>query len=274
ERGRESVFEYLEDWNALTERIGFWLDLDNAYRTLDATYVESVWWALRQIADKDLLYESYKVVPYCPRSGPPLSSHEVALGYRDVEDPSVYVRCPVAEDGGPLQAGDELLIWTTTPSTLVSNAAVAVDPELQYVRAKTGALEAPVVLAAARVQAVLGEDAQILDRFPGAALDGVRYQPPFGFIKGSEYGERGHTVLLGDFVSAEDGTGIVHTAIAFGEDDFRLGAQYGLNVVNPVELDGTYDERIGPYAGRFVKDADDDLVEDCKARVRNHMATQ
>jgi isoleucyl-tRNA synthetase len=274
QRCRESVFEYLEDWNALTERIGFWLDLDGAYRTLDATYVESVWWALRQIADKGLLYEGHKVVPYCPRCGTALSSHEVALGYKDVEDPSVYVRFAVTEDGGPLQAGDELLIWTTTPWTLVSNAAVAVDPELQYVRAKAGALEAPVVLAAARVSAVLGEDAQILDRFPGAALDGVRYQPPFGFIKGSEYGERGHTVLLGDFVSAEDGTGIVHTAIAFGEDDYRLGAQYGLNVVNPVKLDGSYDERIGPYAGRFVKDADDDLVEDLRARGRILRATR
>jgi isoleucyl-tRNA synthetase len=274
QRCRESVFEYLEDWNALTERIGFWLDLDGAYRTLDATYIESVWWALRQIADKDLLYEGYKVVPYCPRCGTALSSHEVAMGYKDIEDPSVFVRFPVAEDGGPVQAGDELLVWTTTPWTLVSNAAVAVDPELQYVRAKTGALEAPVVLAAALVEKVLGADAKILDRFPGAALDGVRYVPPFDFIKGSEYGERGHTVLLADFVSAEDGTGIVHTAIAFGEDDFRLGAQYGLNVINPVKLDGSYDERIGPYAGRFVKDADDDLVEDLRARGRILRATR
>jgi isoleucyl-tRNA synthetase len=274
QRCRESVFEYLEDWNALTERIGFWLDLDNAYRTLDATYVESVWWALRQIADKGLLYEGHKVVPYCPRCGTALSSHEVALGYKEVEDPSIYVRFGVAEDGGPVQAGDELLIWTTTPWTLVSNAAVAVDPELQYVRAKVSALDAPVVLAAARVESVLGHDAKILDRFPGAALDGVRYEPPFGFIKSAEYGERGHTVLLGDFVSADDGTGIVHTAIAFGEDDFRLGAQYGLNVVNPVKLDGTYDERVGPYAGRFVKDADDDLIEDLRARGRILKATR
>src|SRR4029079_3067117 len=265
---RESVFEFLEDWNALTERIGFWIDLEDASRTLDPSYIESVWWALRTISDKGLLYEGHKVVPYCPRCGTALSSHEVALGYKDVEDPSIYVRFAVAEDGGPVQAGDELLIWTTTPWTLVSNAAVAVDPELQYVRAKAGALDAPVILAAARVEAVLGEDVQILDRFPGAALDGVRYEPPFGFIKGAEYGERGHTVLLGDFVSAEDGTGIVHTAIAFGEDDFRLGEQYGLNVINPVKLDGTYDERIGPYAGRFVKDADDDLVEDLRRRGR------
>ena len=269
-RCRESVFAYLEDWNALTERIGFWLDLDNAYRTLDPSYVESVWWALRQIADKGLLYEGYKVVPYCPGCGTALSSHEVALGYRDVVDPSVYVRLPVAEDGGPLQAGDELLVWTTTPWTLVSNAAVAVDPELPYVRVKTSTLGAPVVLAEALVGRVLGEDAEVrlLDRFPGAALDGVRYEPPFPYIPGDAYGERGHTVLLGDFVTADDGTGLVHTAIAFGEDDFRLGQRYGLNVVNPVRLDGTYDERVGEYAGRFVKDADADLVADLERRGR------
>ena len=264
---RESVFEYLEDWNALTERIGFWLDLDDAYRTLDTTYVESVWWALRQIYDKGLLYEGHKVVPYCPGCGTALSSHEVAQGYRVVKDPSVYVRFPVVEDGGPLQRGDELLVWTTTPWTLVSNAAVAVDPELTYVRAKTGPLEAPVVLAESLVEKVLGsEDVKVLDRFPGAALDGVRYEPPFPYIPAKEYGERGHSVLLADFVTADDGTGLVHTAIAFGEDDFQLGQRYGLNVVNPVRLDGTYDERIGKYAGRFVKDCDPDLVEDLRAR--------
>jgi isoleucyl-tRNA synthetase len=267
---RESVFAFVEEWNALTERIGLWLDLEHAYRTLDATYIESVWWSLKQIAAKGLLYEGHKVVPYCPRCGTALSSHEVAQGYQDVQDPSVYVRFKVAEDGGPLQAGDELLIWTTTPWTLVSNAAVAVDPELTYVRAKTGTLEAPVVLAEALVEQVLGEagSVQILERFPGAALDGVRYEPPFGFLPAAEYGERGHTVLLADFVTSDDGTGLVHTAIAFGEDDFRLGQQYGLNVVNPVRLDGTYDERIGRFTGRFVKDADPDLVEDLRARGR------
>jgi isoleucyl-tRNA synthetase len=269
-RCRESVFAFLEDWNAVTERIGFWLDLEHAYRTLDPDYIESVWWALKTIADDGLLYEGHKVVPYCPRCGTALSSHEVALGYQDVEDPSVYVRFPVVQDGGPLQAGDELLVWTTTPWTLVSNAAVAVDPELVYVRAKTGALEPPVVLAEALVERVLGDPAgvRILSRFPGAAIDGVRYEPPFGFLGADEYGERGHSVLLGDFVTADEGTGLVHTAIAFGEDDFRLGAQYGLKVVNPVRPDGTYDERIGPYAGRYVKDADADLIEDLRARGR------
>jgi isoleucyl-tRNA synthetase len=269
ERCRESVFEFLEDWNALTERIGFWIDLGDAYRTLDRSYIESVWWALRQIHDKGLLYEGYKVVPYCPGCGTALSSHEVALGYRDVTDPSIYVRVPVVEDGGPLQAGDELLVWTTTPWTLVSNAAVAVDPELTYVRVKSGPLDAPVVLAESLVERVLEtEDVRVLNRFPGAALDGVRYDPPFPFLKADAYGERGHTVVLGDFVTADDGTGLVHTAIAFGEDDFRLGRQYGLNVVNPVRPDGTYDERIRGYAGRRVKDADPDLIDDLQARGR------
>jgi isoleucyl-tRNA synthetase len=264
---RESVFEFLEDWNALTERIGFWVDLEDAYRTLDTDYIESVWWALRQIYDKGLLYEGHKVVPYCPGCGTALSSHEVAQGYRDVIDPSVFVRYPVTEDGGPVQRGDELIVWTTTPWTLVSNAAVAVHPELTYVRAKTGPLEAPVIVAEALVERVLGtDDVKILERFPGAALDGVRYEPPFPYIPGKEYGERGHTVLLADFVTSEDGTGLVHTAIAFGEDDFKLGERYGLNVVNPVKLDGTYDDRIGKYAGRFVKDADEDLIADLESR--------
>jgi isoleucyl-tRNA synthetase len=267
---RESVLEYIGEWNALTERIAYWVDLDNAYRTLDDDYIESVWWALKQIWDKGLLYEGHKVVPYCPRCGTALSSHEVAQGYKDVEDPSIYVRFPVTEPKGPLQAGDTLLVWTTTPWTLVSNAAVAVDPELTYVRARTnGEVD---VLAEPLVARVLGEGAEVLDRFRGSAIAGARYEPPFPFLPAEAYGERGHSVLEADFVSADDGTGIVHTAIAFGEDDFRLGAQYGLNVINPVRPDGTYDERIGPYAGRKVKDADPDLIEDLRARGKLHHA--
>jgi len=166
-----------------------------------------------------------------------------------------------------VQAGDELLVWTTTPWTLVSNAAVAAAGDLTYVRARAG--DGVYVLAEALVERVLGsEGVEVLDRFPGSALEGVRYAPPFDYIAGSEYGPLGHSVLLGDFVTAADGTGLVHTAIAFGEDDFRLGREYGLTVVNPVGLDGTYDERIGPYAGRFVKDADVDLIEDLRARGR------
>ena len=260
---RESVLEHLEDWQALTERIAYWVDMDDAYYTLDPRYVESVWWALKTMWERDLLYEGHKVVPYCARCGTALSSHEVAQGYKDVEDPSVYVRLPVTKPAGALREGDALLIWTTTPWTLVSNAAVAVDPELTYVRTAGGE-----VLAEALAERVLGEGVEIADRFPGRELIGAGYEPPFPFIPADAYGEKGHTVLPGDFVTAEDGTGIVHTAIAFGEDDFRLGAEQGLEVVNPVRLDGTYDERIGPYAGRWVKDADPDLIEDLRARGR------
>jgi isoleucyl-tRNA synthetase len=268
-RCREKVLSHVEDWNRLTERIGFWIDLEDAYRTLDPDYVESVWWALKTIHDRGLLYEKLKVVPYCPRDQVTLSSHELGQPdvYLDVVDPSIYVRLPVKDPQPPLQSGDELLIWTTTPWTLVSNAAVAVDPELTYVRA-TGAGDHVYVLAEALVERVLGEDAKILSHFPGSTLEGVRYVPPFDFIAGDAYGPRGHSVLGADFVTATEGTGLVHTAIAFGEDDFRLGEQYGLNVINPVQLDGTYDERIGPYAGRHVKEADPDLIEDLKARSR------
>ncbi len=265
---RESVFTYVEEWARLTERIGYWVDLDEAYRTLDDSYIESVWWALKTIAEKGLLYEGFKVVPYCPRCGTALSSHELGQpgAYKDVIDPSAYVRFPVAKPVGPLQDGDELLIWTTTPWTLVANAAVAVDPELTYVRvrgAETG--EAVFVLAEALVGRVLGEGSEIVERFAGKEMLGTAYEPPFPFIPGSAFGEKGHTVLPADFVTADDGTGLVHTALAFGEDDFRLGEQQGMTVVNPVKLDGTYDARIGPYAGRAVREANDDLVEDLRS---------
>jgi len=268
-RCRETVLSHVEDWNRLTERIGFWIDLDHAYRTLDPAYIESVWWALKTIYEKGLLYEELKVVPYCPRDETTLSSHELGQPgvYRDVIDPSVYVRLPVVEDHGPARQGDELIVWTTTPWTLVSNAAVAVDPELTYVRARSGDGRVAIV-AEAPLERVLGPGTEVLERFPGAALEGARYEPPFDFITGTEYGPKGHTVVPGDFVSAEEGTGLVHTAIAFGEDDFRLGEQQGLNVINPVCTDGTYDERIGPYAGRWVKDADPDLIEDLRQRGR------
>ena len=269
---REKVLSHVAEWNRLTERIGFWVDLDEAYRTLDPSYVESVWWALKTIFKKGLLYEKLKVVPYCPRDQVTLSSHELGQpgAYQDVVDPSVYVRLPVTrapEPAGPAQPGDELLVWTTTPWTLVSNAAVAVHPELTYVRARYDG-DRTAILASELVEKVLGEGAVVLESFPGAAIVGTAYDPPFPFITAEAYGPKGHTVLPADFVTAADGTGLVHTAIAFGEDDFRLGEQEGLTVVNPVRLDGTYDERIGPYAGRWVKDADPDLIEDLRARGR------
>src|SRR3954451_7827128 len=194
---RESVLAYLEDWTKLTERIGYWVELDDPYRTLDTPYIESVWWALKQLWDKDLLYEGFKVVPYCPRDGTSLSSHEVSQGYKDVEDPSVYVTYPVTSPAGALREDDVLLVWTTTPWTLVSNAAVAVDPELGYVRSSEG-----YVVAEALAARVRGGGSVVTDRFPGADRVGAVYEPPFPFIPASEYGDKGRTVLPADFVSA------------------------------------------------------------------------
>ena len=269
-RCRESAMSHISDWNRLTERIAFWVDLDDAYRTMDPDYVESVWWALKSLWDEGLLYEGHKVVPYCPRCGTALSSHELGLpgGYLDIVDPSLYVRFPVVDARAPLQPGDELLAWTTTPWTLVSHAAIATDPDLRYVRARDPDSGSVVVLAEARVEALLGEDAEVLDLFTGAELLGTRYEPPFPFLPAEAYGPKGHTVVAADFVSAEDGTGLVHTAVAFGEDDFRLGREQGLTVVNPVRPDGTFDDRAGPYAGRGVREVADDLIADLRSRGR------
>jgi isoleucyl-tRNA synthetase len=272
-RCRESVFRYVEEWNRLTQRIGFWIDLDDPYVTLTNEYIESVWWSLRRIWDDGRLYEGYKVVPYCPRDGTALSSHEVALGYKDVEDPAVYVRLPVTSapptDERPetaLREGDQLLVWTTTPWTLISNAAVAVGADIEYVRARTAGSDEVLVVAAPLVERVLGDGAEVEGRFPGSALVGTAYEPPFPYI--SDYGPLGHTVVEGDFVTTTEGTGLVHTAIAFGEDDFRLGEQLGIKLQNPVRPDGTFDDRVTDFAGRTVKDADPDIVEALRERGR------
>ena len=249
---RESVFAYIDEWNRLTERIGFWIDTDDAYVTLADEYIESVWWSLKQVWEKGLLYEGHKVVPYCPRCGTALSSHEVAQGYQDIDDPSVYVRFPVVGEENVALVG-----WTTTPWTLISNAALAVNPDVDYVRARVDG--ETLILAAALVERVLGEGVETGDPVKGSELAGTRYEPPFPYV--TDFGERGHTVLEADFVTTEDGTGVVHTAIAFGEDDFALGERYGLTIQNPVRLDGTFDETIEPFAGRFVKEADADIVE-------------
>ncbi len=269
QRCRESVFRYVEDWNRLTERIGFWLDLDDPYVTLANDYIESVWWALRRMWNDGRLYEGHKVVPYCPRCGTALSSHEVALGYHDVEDPSVYVKLPIRDPvpsdqipESPLEPGDKLLVWTTTPWTLITNAAVAAGSQIEYVRARLG--DDVFVLARDRVGHALGEEAEVLAHFPGEAIAGTSYEPPFAYI--TDYGPRGHTVLLADFVTTDEGTGLVHTAIAFGEDDFRLGEQYGITLQNPVKLDGRFDERITDFQGKLVKDADPEIVEALEQR--------
>jgi isoleucyl-tRNA synthetase len=283
EECRNSVFEYLEEWDRLTERIGFWVDLEHAYRTLDESYIESVWWALAEIDRKGLLYEGHKVVPYCYRCGTALSSHEVALGYKDVVDPSVYVRLPIVADHGPVRAGDGLLIWTTTPWTLPGNVAVAAGPSIEYVRARHG--EQTLILAAALVEKVLGDSAEILDRFPGRELIGERVDESYigPTYEGPIFntGDRGgFPIIAGDFVTTEDGTGLVHIAPAFGEDDFDVASASGMfdptrpgTLFNPVKLDGTYDQRVrnhdgGSYEGRFVKDPKltEELIADLDAR--------
>jgi isoleucyl-tRNA synthetase len=256
---RESVLRYIDEWNELTERIGFWIDADDAYYTLANEYVESVWWSLKQVWEKGLLTEGHKVVPYCTRCGTALSSHELAMGYTEITDPSVFVKFPLRSD--PSTA---LLGWTTTPWTLLSNAALAVHPEVTYAYARVG--DELLVLAEPLVERVLGEGAEIADRVRGADLEGTEYEPPFPYI--TDYGPRGHTVLPADFVTTEDGTGVVHTAIAFGEDDFRLGEQYGITVQNPVRPDGTFDERIEEFQGRGVREAAPDIIASLERRGR------
>jgi isoleucyl-tRNA synthetase len=251
-RCRESVLRYIDEWNRLTERIGFWIDTGDAYFTLDNSYIESVWWSLKQVWQQGLLTEGHKVVPYCTRCGTALSSHEVALGYRDTVDPSVFVKFPLRDDPSV-----SLLAWTTMPWTLVPHAAIAVDPQVTYVRARLD--EERLIVAERLVERVLGEAAEIEERMPGSALLGLRYEPPFPYL--TDYGPNGHTVLPGDFVSVEEGTGVVHTGAAFGEDDFRLAQENGIPIHNPVRPDGTFDERTGPFAGMHVREADPHIVE-------------
>jgi isoleucyl-tRNA synthetase len=259
ERCRASVFEYVEEWNRLTERIGFWIDLDDPYVTLDDDYIESVWWSLRRLWDEERLYEGHKVVPYCPRCGTALSSHEVALGYRDVEDPSIYVRFPLLGEDGEANLSESLLVWTTTPWTLPGNRAVAVAPGVAYVKVRVE--DEILILAEPLVEKVLGEEVEIVDRLLGKELVGRHYAGPVFALNDQEPG--GFPILAGDFVTTEDGTGLVHIAPAFGEDDYAVAAANGIfdptdhgSLYNPVGLDGRFDDRVTGFEGRFVKDPD------------------
>jgi isoleucyl-tRNA synthetase len=287
QRCRESVFEYVEEWNRLTERIGFWIDLDNPYVTLEDSYIESVWWSLRKLWDDGRLYEGHKVVPYCPRDGTPLSSHEVAQGYKDVKDPSIYVRFPLL-DGAGARSGESLLVWTTTPWTLPGNVAVAIAPAVTYVRANVDG-EA-LILAEPLVEKVLGEGVEVAARFSGADLIGRRYDGPVFALKdggpaadGPKSCARGDisahrqvfSVIGGDFVTTEDGTGLVHIAPAFGEDDYAAAAANGLfdptqrgTLYNPVKPDGHFDSRVAGFEDRFVKDPEvtRELIADLERR--------
>ncbi|TMK67081.1 MAG: isoleucine--tRNA ligase, partial [Actinobacteria bacterium] len=255
-RCRESVQRYVEDWSALTTRIGMWLDVGNAYWTLSNDYIESVWWLFHQMWEHGDIYEGYKVVPYCGRCGTALSSHEVALGYEDITEPSVYVRFPVVD------ADYDLLVWTTTPWTLVSNVACAVGPDIEYVRVRAPEGGRDLVMAAARVAPLFGADADVVSPVPVRDLLGRHYQRPFEFLPVDD----ALRVVADDFVTIEDGSGIVHLAPAFGEVDREIGEREGLPILNPVDASARIDRSVPPYAGQSVKDADPGLIEDLRDR--------
>ncbi|MFF1816852.1 isoleucine--tRNA ligase [Kribbella sp. NPDC058245] len=255
---RESVLRHVDAFAELTTRMGYWVDMEHPYRTMDPEYVQSVWWSLKQIHDKGLLVEDYRITPYCPRCGTGLSDHELAQGYETVVDPSVYVRFPLTS--GPLAGKASLLVWTTTPWTLVSNTAVAVHPDVQYVVATDGT-ESLVV--AEPLLDRLGEGWTVTGQYVGRDMERWNYQRPFELV---EFPEPAHYVVLAEYVTTEDGTGLVHQSPAFGADDLIVCRAYGLPVVKPVEADGTFSADIPLVGGQFFKKADADLVKDLDAR--------
>ena len=260
---RDSVFTYKEEWESLSERIGYWLDYSRPYVTFHADYVESVWAILKELAERNLLYRGHKSVPYCPRCGTALSSHEVAQGYEDVDDPSLTFLAPVlGEDGTP--DGRHLLVWTTTPWTVPSNVGMAVHPQLDYVEVPVA--DRRVILAASRVEAVLGEEAVPGPPFPGSELVGLRYGRPVEVVPAPEEIGNAWTVVGEEFVSADDGTGIVHMAPAFGADDYAAGQRHDLPMLRPIDDRGVFHDDLPVVGGRFVKDADPLVVENLRER--------
>ena len=260
-RCRASVQRYVEDFEALTSRIGMWLDTADAYWTLSNDFIESVWWQFRRMWEQDLIYEGFKVVPYCGRCGTALSSHELGQpgAYRDVTEASVYVRFPI------VGADFDLLVWTTTPWTLLSNVAAAVGPDIEYVRVRSDEGGRDLVLAADRVADVLGSEAEVVGRVATDDLVGLHYLRPFDLLPIDADAGR---VVAAEFVTVEDGSGIVHLAPAFGEVDREVGQAEGLPVLNPVGPAATFTDAAGPYAGLFVKDADPALIEELRSSRR------
>ena len=259
---RTSVERHVDEFEKLTERMGYWVDLSKAYRTMNPSYIESVWWSLKQIFDKGLLVQDHRVAPYCPRCGTGLSDHELAQGYETVVDPSVYVRMPLTS--GPLAGKAALLVWTTTPWTLVSNTAVAVHPAVTYVAVTDGG--ETLVVAEPLLAEALGEGWERTgDSFTGREMERWAYQRPFELVEFPAE-TPAHYVVLGDYVTTEDGTGLVHQSPAFGEDDLRVCRAYGLPVVNPVRADGTFEESVPLVGGVFFKKADEKLVADMRDR--------
>jgi isoleucyl-tRNA synthetase len=274
-RARKSVFKYQSDWEALSDRIGYWLDYEHPYVTCSSDYIETVWWLLRRLHDRDLLYRGHRVLPYCPRCGTVLSSHELALGYEEVTTNSVYVTFPLAGD-----PSRELLIWTTTPWTLLSNVAVAANPDLEYGEYRVG--DRRLILAAARAAALPSSSAKGAPTFaelgaertfPGRELAGLRYRRPLEVVPLPE-DRASRLVVPGDFVTAEDGSGLVHMAPAFGADDFQAGVEHGLALVRPVAADGTFVGTSWPeIEGRLVtaRETNDLIIQRLKQEGRWHL---
>jgi isoleucyl-tRNA synthetase len=251
EECKKSVFRYEHAWVEMTQRIAFWLDMDNPYITLKNDYIESVWWSLQQAWKKKLLYRGYKVIPYCPRCGTALSTHEISQGYKVIEEPSIFVKFKMKNDEG------YFLAWTTTPWTLISNVALAVHPKEPYIKIR---LNGEVLILAEQRATILlkGQEYEILDRFTGKELENKEYEPLFRYASPEK---KAWYVVLADFVTMEDGTGIVHIAPAFGEDDYNVGRAYDLPVVQLVKLDGTFPEEVTLWRGQFVKDADPNIIQ-------------
>jgi isoleucyl-tRNA synthetase len=266
-RCRESVLRYVDAWLAMSRRMGYWADTEHAYRTMDASYIESVWWSLKAVFDAGLLVRDFRISPYCPRCGTPLSDAELGQPdvYQPVSDPAITVRFRLVTlpDGAPPQLdGADLLVWTTTPWTLVSNTAVAVHPEAFYVVARHRQDGDRVVVAEDLVRTVLGEGWQVSARFAGEALVGASYRAPFGIIDIPD----AHVVIPGSFVTTEDGTGLVHLAPAFGADDMDASRAHGLPVVNPVKPDGHFEDGVPLVGGLFFSDANQRLINDLDDR--------
>ena len=259
---RESAFSYIQEWEKLTDRIAFWVDLETAYITYTNDYIESVWWILKSFWDKGLLYQGFKVVPYCPRCGTPLSDHEVAQGYDQATDPSVFVRLPLVDE-----PDTSLLVWTTTPWTLPANVAIAAHPEETYVVIERDLEEGgseKLILAEALLEKVFeGQPYRLVTKMKGKSLRGKRYQPLFTFVPPDK---PAHYVVLGDFVTTEDGTGLVHMAPAFGAEDMSAALEFDLPILMTVAPDGTFISDVRPWAGLFVKDADPLITEDLQQR--------
>jgi isoleucyl-tRNA synthetase len=255
---RESVMKYEEEWKKLTRRIGFWLDMDNAYFTFKNEYIETIWWILKNIWDKDLLYEGHKIVPYCPRCGTPLSSHEIAQGYKEVEDYSAIVKFELAD-----RKNTYLLVWTTTPWTLISNVAAAVSADSTYMEVEYEGQN--LILVKDLIGSLFGEERpykQVAEH-KGSDLVGTTYKPIYDYADGDN---KAFHVISGDFVSTGEGTGIVHIAPAFGEDDMKVGRQNGLPVVQMVNLEGQFLDSVEKFAGMDIEDANPKIISDLKER--------